>query len=209
MFSFESINNVLSGSVLSDPTIVSLLRSEQINQIQERMVEFGASDKLISIFKSLVSKCGIIRNVHDQGVVVNAICFFDSPVKGIGALLNDPEFIIYELAGSEATPVVSSYAIGGVINRTRDIATYNKTRQFHTDDITCIIPVNNMGWDEYCNDYLCIVNLPTNRPVDATEIRPEAIDNGNKTNHTFMPKANDMEERRWNNETTKPMEEPV
>ena len=208
MFSFQNINNVLSGAVLTDPTVVSLLKSQQVTQIQEKMVEFGASDKLITIFKSLVSKCGIIHNAHNQDVVVNAICFFDSPVKGIGALLNDPEFIIYELAGSEATPVVSNYAIGGVINRTRDITAYNKARQFHTDDIVCIIPINNMGWDEYCNDYLCIVNLISEKAIDAAEIKPGTVSE-DRIIRTYMSRADDLEDDHMNTDTNKPMEEPV
>ena len=160
MFDFKNNNKVIEGKALTDTTLITQLNAEQMTTVLDSCNKLGMSEKLLSITKNIMSEMGLIKNHQGETVVVNAICFFKSHVKGIGALLDDPEFNIYEIDVRETKAVLTNYAAGGVITRTRDITAYNKSRQFHKDDIECIVPVNNHGWFEYCDrdQFVCNIN---------------------------------------------------
>ena len=159
MFKFDNINKVLDAKAMVDTTVITQLNPEMLKQVLDEANNLNMSEKLSSIVKNLISKCGIVKDAAGEAVVVNAICFFRSPVKGIGAMLDDPIFRLYELDVTSANAVVTDYVLGGIISKNRDIANYNKTRQFHKDDIMCIIPLNERGFLEYANADEFILNM--------------------------------------------------
>lgn len=159
MFSFDNINKVIEGRAMTDTTPITRLDDELTQKVLTATYTLGMSDRLTSVVKNMIAKMGIIKDHADEVIAVNAICFFNSPVKGIGALLNDPEFRIYELDVSSANVILTDYVAGGIIRRDRDIVGYNKSRQFHKDDIECIVPINSRGAIEYQNCDQYIMNL--------------------------------------------------
>ena len=182
MFSFDNINKVIEGKAMIDTTPITRLDDELTQKVLTATYTLGMSDRLTGIVKSMIAKMGIIKDHNDETVAVNAICFFSSPVKGMGALLNDPEFRIYELDASSANVIVTDYVAGGIIRRDRDIDGYNKSRQFHKDDIECIVPINSRGAVEYqkCDQY--IMNLVNKSTVD---INVNTVDDATITEKVF------------------------
>lgn len=170
MFDFNNINKVIEGKAMTDTTPIIRLDDETTQKVFNTAYKMGMSDKLTTIMKNLISKMGIIKDKNNETVAVNAVCFFTSPVKGIGALLDDPEFRIFELDVSGANITLTDYIAGGVIRRDRDIMTYNKTRQFHKDNIECIIPLNNRGVDEYGAAPQYILNIGSDhKPITVAD----------------------------------------
>ena len=159
MFNFSKVNDALAGKALVDSTVVTMMENTQSQEVGSALARLGASDKIIRAFKYLISKAGIIEDSTGNTVVVNAIAFFNGAVKGVGALVNDPEFVIRELDLQDSSSILTGYVIGGIMRRNRDIDAYNKSRQFHTDDIVCIVPINNHGWDEYRSAEQFIMNM--------------------------------------------------
>ena len=176
MFNFNNINNLIENkTVLKDPTVIKALDNDKLSAILTAMSEMNASPKLMGLVKTLASSMGRIE-VEDGGdTTINALCFFGSPIKGIGAMQNQPQFVIKEVdVSKDATPILTTYPVGGVIDRYRNIAEYNKSRQFDGDEIVCIIPLNNIGRREYarCDEYIMNKLPSVKEDVDKTQTEP-------------------------------------
>ena len=187
MFTFENINNLLEGKLDMEELKVEKLTDEHYSDVLTSARKLGAGDRLIEIINTLIGDWGIVKDRYGVEDCVNAICVFEGKVKGIGAMMDDPVFTLYELDCHELKLHLTDTLIGGIINRDRNIDAYNKTRRFNKDRISCIIPVNEAGWREYASSDVFITKL-TNPDSLTHEGKPAIDDSPNKEHNAYNPK---------------------
>ena len=169
---------------------IERLTDEHLNQVLASITKLGAGDRLVEIVKTLISDQGVLKNNKGEEDALNAICVFESKVKGIGAMMDDPIFTLYELDCHEVKLHLTKTLIGGIIDRKRDIDAYNKGRRFAKDRITCIIPITENGWREYesCSEF--VINL--SNPDALTSEIPEEYQPPTANSKELINKVSDI-----------------
>lgn len=193
MFTFENINNLLEGKLEMEELKITRLTEAHLDEVLASMRKLGARERLIEIVNTLVGDRGVVKTPKGEEVGLNAICVFEGKVKGIGAMLDDPFFSLYELDCKGANLYLTNDLVGGIITRKRDIDGYNKSRRFNKDRISCIIPVTEGGWKEYESSYVFITKLTNgdslthdqNKIIDLNA--PNREHNPNNPKHHIIP----------------------